>query len=64
MYSYLPNLATLHRKFFILNIYIFLLGNVYISTVKLKFKRHWMSLVWIALVYYKRDMDTFNSKDL
>ena len=35
-------------------IYIFLFGNVYISTVKLNFK-HWMSLAWISLVYYKRE---------
>ena len=35
-------------------IYIFLFGNVYTSTVKLNFK-HWMSLAWISLVYYKRE---------
>lgn len=36
---------------------IFLFGNVYISIVELNFKRHWMSLLWISLVYYKRDME-------
>ena len=36
---------------------MFLFGNVYNSTVKLNFKRHWMSVLWISFVYYKRDTE-------
>lgn len=45
-------LNSLHFNFFII---IFLFGNIYIRTRKPHFKKHWMSLVCISLVYYKRE---------
>ena len=60
--SKVPTLSTMLLFSYWTFINIFLFGNVYISTVKLNFQRYWMSVVWMLLVYCRRDTNCWHDE--